>query len=331
MNTPAAFDIIGIGNALVDVITHHDDDFLAREDLVKGSMSLIDTERAVYLHRVMGAGISMSGGSAANTMTGVASFGAKACYVGKVADDDLGAEFGHDMRAVHVDFPNKPSDLGVPTGRCLIVVTPDAERTMSTYLGMSSLLGPEDIDANLIASGKVLYMEGYLWDRPPAKEAYRKAAKAAHAAGRLVSLTLSDSFCVDRHRADFRSLVTDDVDVLFGNVDELLSLYETNDFEQAVAMVRKDCQLAAITRGSHGSVVISADSVIEISVEPVRRVVDTTGAGDLFAAGFLVGLTSGASLPECGRIASIAAAEVISHVGARPAVSLRRLAGLGSV
>jgi sugar/nucleoside kinase (ribokinase family) len=330
VNTPAVFDVIGIGNALVDVITHQDDEFLAREDLVKGSMSLIDTERAVYLHRVMGAGISMSGGSAANTMTGVASFGAKACYVGKVADDDLGAEFGHDMRAVHVDFPNKPSNLGVPTGRCLIVVTPDAERTMSTYLGMSSLLGPEDIDTDLIASGKILYMEGYLWDRPPAKDAYRKAAKAAHAAGRLVSLTLSDSFCVDRHRADFRSLVTDDVDVLFGNVDELLSLYETTDFDEAVAMVRRDCQLAAITRGSAGSVVISADSIIDIPVEPVKHVVDTTGAGDLFAAGFLVGLTSGGSLPECGRMASIAAAEVISHVGARPAVSLRRLAGFES-
>ncbi len=331
MNTPAVYDVIGIGNALVDVITHHDDDFLAREDLVKGSMSLIDTERAVYLHRVMGAGITMSGGSAANTMTGVASFGAKACYVGKVADDALGAEFGHDMRAVDVDFPNKPSNLGVPTGRCLIVVTPDAERTMSTFLGMSSLLGPEDIDVDLIASGKVLYMEGYLWDRPPAKEAYRKAAKAAHAAGRMVSLTLSDSFCVDRHRADFRSLVTDDVDVLFGNVDELLSLYETTDFNKAVSMVRRDCQLAAITCGSEGSLVISADSIVEISVEPVKHVVDTTGAGDLFAAGFLVGLTSGASLPECGRMASIAAAEVISHVGARPAVSLRRLAGFESV
>jgi sugar/nucleoside kinase (ribokinase family) len=330
VNTPAVFDVIGIGNALVDVITHQDDDFLKREDLVKGSMSLIDTDRAVYLHRVMGAGISMSGGSAANTMTGVASFGAKACYVGKVADDDLGAEFGHDMRAVHVDFPNKPSNLGVPTGRCLIVVTPDAERTMSTYLGMSSLLGPEDIDEDLIASGKVLYMEGYLWDRPPAKEAYRKAAKASHAAGRLVSLTLSDSFCVDRHRADFRSLVTDDVDVLFGNVDELLSLYETTDFDHAVAMVRKDCQLAAITLGSQGSVIISADSIVDVPVEPVKHVVDTTGAGDLYAAGFLVGLTSGASMAECGRMASVAAAEVISHVGARPAVSLRRLAGLES-
>jgi sugar/nucleoside kinase (ribokinase family) len=323
----ATYDVIGIGNALVDVITHHGDPFLDQEQLVKGSMTLIDTDRAVYLHRAMGAGISMSGGSAANTMTGVASFGSRACYIGKVADDDLGAEFGHDLRAVDVDFPNKPSDLGVPTGRCLIVVTPDAQRTMNTYLGISSLLGPEDIDPLLIGSGKVLYMEGYLWDRPPAKEAYRKAAKASHAANRLVSLTLSDSFCVDRHRADFRSLVTDDVDVLFGNVDELLSLYETSNFDDAVAHVRRDCQLAAITLGKEGSVIISGDGIQQVSVEPVDHVVDTTGAGDLYAAGFLAGLTSGQSLAECGRLASVAAAEVIGHVGARPGTSLRDLAG----
>lgn len=328
MISPAQFDVIGIGNALVDVITHHDDVFLYSHDLVKGSMSLIETERAVQLHRAMGAGISMSGGSAANTMTGVASFGSTACYIGKVADDELGAEFGHDMRAVHVDFPNKPSDLGVPTGRCLIVVTPDAERTMSTYLGVSSLLGPDDIENDLIARGKILYMEGYLWDRPPAKEAYRKAAKAAHAANRMVSLTLSDSFCVDRHRADFRSLVTDEVDVLFGNVVELLSLYETTDFDEAVALVRADCQLAAITCGAEGSLIVSDDGIQRVAVEPVATVVDTTGAGDLYAAGFLAGLTSGASLAECGRLASVAAAEVIAHVGARPAVSLQRLAGL---
>jgi sugar/nucleoside kinase (ribokinase family) len=328
VSTPANYDVIGIGNALVDVITHHDDAFLGREDLVKGSMTLIDTERAVYLHGAMGSGISMSGGSAANTMTGVASFGSRACYIGKVADDELGAEFGHDMRAVHVDFPNKRSNVGVPTGRCLIVVTPDAQRTMNTYLGVSSLLGPEDIDTRLIADGKILYMEGYLWDRPPAKEAYRKAAKAAHAADRLVSLTLSDSFCVDRHRADFRSLVTDDVDVLFGNLDELLSLYETTNFDEAVKMVRADCQLAAITLGKEGSVIISGDGIQQVSVESVERVIDTTGAGDLYASGFLVGLTSDLSLAECGRLASVAAAEVIGHVGARPAVSLARLAGL---
>lgn len=328
MNNAAKYDVIGIGNALVDVITHHDNAFLDQQDLVKGSMTLIDTDRAVSLHAAMGSGISMSGGSAANTMTGVASFGARACYVGKVADDELGAEFGHDMRAVHVDFPNKRANEGVPTGRCLIVVTPDAERTMNTYLGVSSLLGPHDIDPQLIADGKILYMEGYLWDKPPAKEAYRKAAKAAHAAGRMVSLTLSDSFCVDRHRADFRSLVTDDVDVLFGNLDELLSLYETTSFDDAVSLVRADCQLAAITLGKEGSVIISADGIVTVGAEFVERVVDTTGAGDLYAAGFLVGLTSGLPLAECGRLASVAAAEVIGHVGARPAVSLAKLAGL---
>ncbi len=328
MNNAAKYDVVGIGNALVDVITHHDDSFLGQEDLVKGSMTLIDTDRAVSLHAAMGSGISMSGGSAANTMTGVASFGARACYVGKVADDELGAEFGHDMRAVHVDFPIKGSNEGVPTGRCLIVVTPDAQRTMNTYLGVSSLLGPEDIDPQLIADGKILYMEGYLWDKPPAKEAYRKAAKAAHTAGRLVSLTLSDSFCVDRHRAGFRSLVTDDVDVLFGNLDELLSLYETTSFDEAVELVRADCQLAAITLGKAGSVIISSDGIVTVGVEPVERVVDTTGAGDLYAAGFLVGVTAGLPLAECGRLASVAAAEVIGHVGARPAVSLAKLSGL---
>jgi sugar/nucleoside kinase (ribokinase family) len=326
--SPAKYDVVGIGNALVDVITQADDSFLAQESLVKGSMTLIETERAVTLYTAMGSGIEMSGGSAANTMTGIASFGGKACYVGKVSDDDLGQVFGHDMRAVGVAFPNKPADVGVPTGRCLIVVTPDAQRTLNTYLGVSSLLGPDDIDDVLVSSGKVLYMEGYLWDKDAAKAAYRKAASAAHKAGRLVSLTLSDSFCVDRHRSDFRSLVTDSVDVLFGNEDELLSLYEVSSFDDAVRAVRADCQLAAITRGSVGSVIISHDDVIEVPAEPCPEVVDTTGAGDLYAAGFLYGLTHDLSLAECGRLGSVAACEVISHVGARPSEDLRRRAGL---
>ena len=284
-------------------------------------MTLIETERAVLLHKELGAGISMSGGSAANTMTGVASFGAKACYIGKVADDELGAEFGHDMRAVSVDFPNKPGDDGVPTGRCLIVVTPDAQRTMNTYLGISSLLGPDDIDPALIAKGKVLYMEGYLWDKPLAKAAYRKAAKASHAAGRLVSLTLSDSFCVDRHRADFRSLVTDDVDILFGNLDELLSLYETSDFDDAVSQVRADCQMAAITLGKEGSVIITEDSVLRIPVEPVaghrhhrcrrpvcgrvpRRIHEWVAVGGVWAARFAG--SSGGYWPRGGSAGGVA-------------------------
>jgi sugar/nucleoside kinase (ribokinase family) len=324
----AKYDVVGIGNALVDVITQADDDFLNSESLVKGSMTLIETERAVTLYAAMGSGIEMSGGSAANTMTGVASFGGTACYVGKVADDDLGNVFGHDMRAVGVAFPNKAADVGVPTGRCLIVVTPDAQRTLNTYLGVSSLLGPDDIDDVLVASGKVLYMEGYLWDRDAAKAAYRKAAKAAHKADRLVSLTLSDSFCVDRHRADFRSLVTADVDILFGNEDELLSLYEVTSFDDAVKAVRADCQMAAITRGASGSVVITQHEVIEVPAEPCPHVVDTTGAGDLYASGFLYGLTHDLPLAECGRLGSVAASEVISHVGARPSEDLRKRAGI---
>jgi sugar/nucleoside kinase (ribokinase family) len=324
----AKYDVVGIGNALVDVITQADDDFLNSESLVKGSMTLIETDRAVTLYAAMGSGIEMSGGSAANTMTGVASFGGTACYVGKVADDDLGNVFGHDMRAVGVAFPNKPADVGVPTGRCLIVVTPDAQRTLNTYLGVSSLLGPDDIDDVLVASGKVLYMEGYLWDRDAAKAAYRKAAKAAHKAGRLVSLTLSDSFCVDRHRADFRSLVTADVDILFGNEDELLSLYEVTSFDDAVKAVRADCQMAAITRGATGSVVITQHEIIEVPAEPCPHVVDTTGAGDLYASGFLYGLTHDLPLAECGRLGSVAASEVISHVGARPSEDLRKRAGI---
>jgi sugar/nucleoside kinase (ribokinase family) len=320
------FDVVGIGNALVDVIAHHGDDFIVTNGLVKGSMTLIDTDRAVELYDALGSKIEMSGGSAANTMTGVASFGGRAAYVGKVADDDLGRVFAHDLHAVGVAFPNPRTAAGVPTGRCMIVVSPDAERTMNTYLGMSSLLGPDDIDPDVVQAGQVVYLEGYLWDKPEAKEAYRKAAKLAHAAGGLVSLTLSDSFCVDRHRTDFLDLVAGEVDVLFANSDELLSLYEVSDFDAAVRAVRGHVQIAAITRGKAGSVIITGDEVINVPAEPVAEVIDTTGAGDLFASGFLSGLTRGLPLAECGRRGSIAASEVISHVGARPLVPLAKLA-----
>jgi sugar/nucleoside kinase (ribokinase family) len=233
----ARYDVVGVGNALVDVISHADDGFIATHELVKGSMTLVDTDRALYLYRALGTAVEMSGGSAANTMTGVASFGGTAAYIGKVSSDSLGDVFGHDLRAVGVQFrPGRP-DGDTPTGRCIIVVTPDAERTMNTYLGVSSLLCPADIDEATVAAGKVLYMEGYLYDRPEAKEAFRHAAAVAHAHGRQVSLTLSDSFCVDRHRADFRSLVTDEVDILFGNHDELLSLYQVDSFDEAIALV----------------------------------------------------------------------------------------------
>ena len=321
----AEFDVVGIGNALVDVIAHADDSFIVSESLVKGSMTLIETERAVSLYKALGHAVEMSGGSAANTMCGVASFGGRAAYIGKVCDDELGRVFGHDLRAVGVAFRPGAPEPDTPTGRCIIVVTPDAQRTLNTYLGVSSMLCPPDIDTATVAAGKVLYMEGYLYDRPEAKQAFRAAARVAHSHGREVSLTLSDSFCVDRHRDDFRTLVTDEVDILFGNEEELLSLYEVQSFEHAVAEVRADCRLAAITRGAAGCVVITADEVITVAAEPVAQVLDTTGAGDLFASGFLYGYTQGMHLAECARLGSIAAAEVISHVGARPLVELRKM------
>jgi sugar/nucleoside kinase (ribokinase family) len=279
----------------------------------------------VSLYKALGSAVEMSGGSAANTMCGVASFGGRAAYIGKVHDDELGQVFGHDLRAVGIAFRPGSPEADTPTGRCIIVVTPDAQRTMSTYLGVSSLFSPPDIDVAAVAAGKVLYMEGYLYDRPAAKEAFRVAASVAHAHGRQVSLTLSDSFCVDRHREDFRGLVADEVDILFGNEDELMSLYEVDTFDAAVAAVRADCALAAITRGRHGCVVITADEVLAVPAEQVERVLDTTGAGDLFASGFLFGYTDGRSLAECARLGSLAAAEVISHVGARPLIDLRKL------
>jgi sugar/nucleoside kinase (ribokinase family) len=319
------YDVVGIGNALVDVIAHANDAFITRHELTKGSMTLIDTERAVYLYQALGSAIEMSGGSAANTMTGIASLGGRAAYIGKVHDDDLGMVFGHDLRAVGVRFmPGAPGD-GVPTGRCIIVVTPDAERTMNTYLGVSSLLEPSDVDEMTVADGAVLYMEGYLFDRGDAKAAFRHAASVAHAKGREVSLTLSDSFCVDRHRDDFMALVCDEVDILFGNRDELCSLYETDDFDACVERVRKDCSLAVITTGADGCVVVGGDDVTRVPAVPVDKVLDTTGAGDLFAAGFLYGYTRRKPVHECAHIGAIAAAEVISHVGPRPLVELRTL------
>jgi len=322
----AQFDVVGIGNALVDVIARADDSFIAQESLVKGSMTLIETERAVSLYKALGSAVEMSGGSAANTMCGVASFGGRAAYIGKVCDDALGQVFGHDLRAVGIAFRPGAPEPDAATGRSIIVVTPDAERTMNTYLGVSSLLCPSDIDVATVAAAKVLYMEGYLYDRDEAKQAFRAAARIAHANGREVSLTLSDSFCVDRHRKDFRSLVADEVDILFGNEDELTSLYEVATFDEAVQLVRRDCALAAITRGAAGSVIVTGDGVLTVPAEEVERVLDTTGAGDLFASGFLYGYTQGMALTECGRLGSVAAAEVISHVGARPLVELHTLA-----
>jgi sugar/nucleoside kinase (ribokinase family) len=319
------YDVVGVGNALVDMIAMVDDDFLGVHDMVKGSMALIETDRAVQLSQAVGASTRTSGGSGANTLAGIASLGGDVAFIGKVADDEFGAVFADDMKKIGVDFRSGGSDSSVPTGRCIIAVTPDAQRTMNTYLGISTQLSFGDISSDVIAAGAILYLEGYLFDRDEAKDAFRKAAALAHSNGRVVSLTLSDSFCVDRHRADFQSLVKNDIDILFANEDELKSLYETTDFDAAVQLLRKDCHIAAVTRSEKGSVIVTRDDVHEVPAAPVSQVVDTTGAGDLFAAGFLRGLTQGKGLTSCARIGAIAAAEVISHVGPRPLVSLASL------
>ena len=327
MAEPADLDVLAIGNALVDVLTHADDERVTKLGLVKGSMSLVDEAQARALYEAMGPGVEISGGSAANTIVGVASFGGRAQYVGKVRDDQLGDVFGHDLRSTGVVYETPRATDGPPTGRCLILVTPDAQRTMGTFLGASSRLHSGDIDERLVARAKIVYLEGYLFDPPEAQAAFRKAAGAAHAAGRKVALTLSDPFCVGRHRAAFRDLLEHHVDILFANEAEICALYEVADFDTALAKVRGHCEVAALTRSAKGSVLIGNGATHVIQVQPVKKVVDTTGAGDLYAAGVLYGLSRGLDLPSCGWLGSVAAAEVISHVGARPMVPLRSLAG----
>jgi sugar/nucleoside kinase (ribokinase family) len=323
----ADLDVVGIGNALLDVLSQQTDGFLATQGLIKGAMQLVDEARARELYAAMGPAVEMSGGSAANTIVGVASFGGRAHYVGKVRDDQLGEVFSHDLRAVGVGYSTPAATIGPATGRCLIVVTPDAQRTLTTYLGASAQLGPADIDKGLIERAGILYLEGYLFDRPEAQRAFRVAADIAHAARRMVALTLSDPFCVDRHRGAFRELVEQHVDILFANEAEIRSLYETSDFDAALQQVRRHCAVAALTRSEHGSVIVAGAEVHVIDAHPVKAVVDTTGAGDLYAAGFMVGLSRGLDLATCGRLGSLAAAEVISHVGARPQTPLAGLAG----
>ena len=327
MTQAADFDVLGIGNAIVDVLSHTDDAFLEAEGLPKGSMTLIDVDRADVLYDHMGVAVEVSGGSVANSVAGAASFGSRVAYIGKVRDDALGAIFAHDIHSVGVHFETPPATTGPATARCFILVTPDAHRTMSTYLGACVDLGPEDIDTDLVARSAVTYLEGYLWDPPRAKEAFRVAMGAAHAAGRRVALSLSDSFCVERHREEFRGLVHNDVDVLFANEDELRALYDITDLSAAVAAVRGRCEIAVVTRSEHGSMVVTADDVVEVPAVPVERLVDTTGAGDLFAAGFLHGLTHARPLAECATLGALAAAEVISQFGARTATDLSALVG----
>ncbi len=323
----ARFDVLGIGNAIVDVIARTEEDFLLKHGMNKGTMALIDEPRAQAIYDAMGPALEMSGGSAANTIVGLASLGSRAAFIGKVKDDTLGHAFTHDIRAAGVAFATPPAKDGASTACCYVLVTPDGERTMNTYLGAAQALSPADIDAGMVAASAVMYLEGYLWDPKDAKDAFVKAAEIAHQAERTVALTLSDAFCVDRWRAEFLHLMRSrTVDLIFANEAELHSLYQTADFNTAVAALRADIGAAVITRSEKGCLVLSPQGTEAVPAFPVERVVDTTGAGDLFAAGFLSGLARGADDRICGRLGALAAAEVIQHLGARPEASLRDLA-----
>jgi len=316
-------DVLAVGNAIVDVISRADDALLERRGLTKGIMRLVDTEESASIYEEMGPGVEVSGGSAANTAVGIALLGGAAGYVGKVGKDKLGDVFRHDISRAGVQFGTSAAETGTPTALCLILVTDDAERTMNTYLGACVELGPDDIDPAVVASAQVTYLEGYLWDPPEAKEAFRKAFTATKESGRRASLSLSDPFCVDRHRAEFRELAEHYVDVLFANEDEIASLYEVDDFDQALQLVRGHCEIAVLTRSEKGSVIVSGDEIHVIDAAPVPHVVDATGAGDMYAAGFLYGLAQGFDLGRCGRLGALAAAEIISHFGAKPEVDVK--------
>lgn len=321
------YDVLCIGNAIVDIIARCDEAFLAENGIVKGAMNLIDAERAELLYGRMGPAIEASGGSAGNTAAGVASFGGRAAYFGKVARDHLGHIYTHDIRAQGVAFDTHPLEGTPPTARSMIFVTPDGERSMNTYLGACVELGPEDVEAEKAAGAKVTYFEGYLWDPPRAKEAIRLTAQLAHAAGREVSMTLSDPFCVDRYREEFLDLMrSGTVDIVFANESELKSLYQTASFEAGLEQIRKDCRLAAVTRSELGSVLVRGDETVPVEAIEIEELVDTTGAGDLYAAGFLYGYTTGRSLADCGALGSLAAGLVIQQIGPRPQLSLREQA-----
>lgn len=312
------FDVLGIGNAIVDILAYAEEGLVDELGLARGGMTLVDEARGAELYRRMGPAREVSGGSCANTIAAVAALGGRAAYIGRVRDDQLGKVFTHDIRAAGVAFASPPSRSGPPTATSMIFVTPDGQRTMNTYLGACVELGPEDIDEQLVAASNITYLEGYLWDRPEAKAACRRAARACRESGNRLALTLSDSFCVDRWRDEFRALVEGDVDILLANEAEILSLYEVDDLDAAVARVRGSVQVAALTRGVAGSVVVRGDELHQVLAAPITRLVDTTGAGDLYAAGFLRGLTLGLDAAACGRLGSLCAAEIIQQYGARP-------------
>jgi sugar/nucleoside kinase (ribokinase family) len=318
------YDVLCIGNAIVDIIAECDDDFLVRHGIIKGAMNLVDAERSALLYSHMGPAIEASGGCAGNTAAGIASFGGSAAFFGKVSNDKLGEIYRHDIRAQGVAFDTRPLGGNPPTATSMIFVTPDGERSMNTYLGACVELGPEDVEPDKAAGARVTYFEGYLWDPPRAKEAIRLAAGHAHAAGREVSMTLSDPLCVDRYRDEFLELMRGGtVDIVFANESEVKSLYQTSSFETALELIRKDCRLAAVTRSEKGSVIVSPIETAVVPAIEIDRLVDTTGAGDLYAAGFLYGYTSGRSLADCGRLGSLAAGLCIQQVGPRPRTSLR--------
>lgn len=319
-------DVVGIGNAIVDIIARCDDAFLTKRNLDKGFMRLIDSAEAAELYEEMGPATERSGGSVANSIAGLAALGAKCGFIGRVAADQFGGIFRHDIRSLGISYETEPAVDGAPTARCLILVTPDGERTMNTFLGASVDMTAADIDAELIGASKFVYLEGYLFDKDEAKSAFREAAKLAKEAGAKVALSLSDPFCVDRHRDDFRELVKHGADIVFANEKEITALYETNTFLEAADAALQDCEMAVLTRSEDGSLIVGGGETIEIRAEPVSQVVDATGAGDLYAAGFLFGLSRGMPIADCGRLGSIAAAEAISHIGARPEANLMELA-----
>jgi sugar/nucleoside kinase (ribokinase family) len=323
----ASIDVLAIGNAIVDVIARTDEAFLARENVHKGAMQLIDEARAEHLYAAMGPTTVISGGSGANTAVGVASLGARAAFIGKVRDDELGRLYGHDLRSIGVRFDVPSATEGPATARSFILVTPDGERTMNTYLGACQNLTPEDVDPHTVRAARYVYLEGYLWDPPEAKRAFRKAVAIAHEAGNAVALTLSDPFCVDRYRDEFLGLMRDgSLDILFANIHELRSLYQTGDDATALAALRQEGVVAVVTRSAEGALVVTREETRAVPAFPVERLVDTTGAGDLFAAGFLAGLSRDLDHIGCARLGALAAAEVIQHIGARPQRSLAELA-----